>query len=102
MLQRFVKLMLRDYSSFEGHFHWIFIGFSWLSFLRIAPNTDVMRDEVKHLILTSLIISPSDLPADWRIVSGINGSVYADVDAMLPLSDDVALVFGDVAEFLTN
>lgn len=52
--------------------------------------------------LTSLITSPSDRPADWRIVSGIKGSVYADVDAMLPLSDDVALVFGDVAEFLTN
>lgn len=48
-------------------------------------------------LLTSLITSLSGLPADWRIASGINGSVY-DVDAMLPLSDDVALVLD--AEFL--
>lgn len=56
----------------------------------------------KFSVLTSLITSPSGLPADCRIASGINGSVYAEVDAMLPLSDDVALVFGDVAEFFTN
>lgn len=49
-------------------------------------------------LLTSLITSFSGLPADWRIASGTNGSVY-DVDAMLPLSDDVALVF-DVDDVL--
>lgn len=54
------------------------------------------------MTLTSLITSLSGRPADCRIASGIKGSVYADDDAMLPLSEDVALVFGDVAEFLMN
>lgn len=45
-------------------------------------------------VLTSLITSQRDLPADCIILSGINGSVY-DVEAMLPLSDEVVLVFDD-------
>lgn len=49
-----------------------------------------------------MITSLRDLPADCRVASGIRGSIYVDVDAMLPLSDDVALVFGDVAELLAN
>lgn len=50
-------------------------------------------------MLTSTITSWSGRPADCNIASGINGSVgwYA-VDAMLPLSDDAALVVGDVVE----
>ncbi len=34
--------------------------------------------------------------------SGINGSVMYDVDAMLPLSDEVALVLGDVVKLFVE
>lgn len=45
-------------------------------------------------LLTSLITSLSGLPFACRMASAIGGSVY-DVDGILPLSDEAALVFGD-------
>lgn len=50
------------------------------------------------IILTSFMISPRGFPEACKIESGINGSV----NAALPLSEEDALVFGDVAEGLTN
>lgn len=49
------------------------------------------------MILTSDITSLRGLPLDCSTASGIKGSVN-DVEATLPLSEDVVLVFGDVAE----
>lgn len=49
-------------------------------------------------VLTSVITSLNGRPAEFKIASGISGSTYTDDDATLPLSEDVALMFGDKAE----